>query len=155
MWRGWVGISLFLCFVGPFSVQSYSHPTLSAMYIICVWCTGDRDPAHENSTRIPSRNSLHLTEFCIRCVPFNVTFGHVVGHQTLSMFIRCAPFNVTLSRCWRLNAVQFLLSEILIGRPLFVILTRGLPILDCMCEFRIPYLGMVYLPPMSDCHSYA
>ena len=37
------------------------------------------------------------------------------------------------------------LSEILIGRPLFVIWTHALPIINCMNEFRIPYLGMVYL----------
>ena len=38
-----------------------------------------------------------------------------------------------------------ILSEILIGRPLFVIWTHALPIINCMNEFRIPYLGMVYL----------
>ena len=80
--RGWLVNSVFYCFVGPFSVQSYSRPNPHAMCIICVWCAGDRDPAHENSTRIPSRNSHHLTEFCIRCASFKGTFAPDDGPST-------------------------------------------------------------------------
>ena len=80
--RGWLVNSVFYCFVGPFSVQSYSQPNPHAMCIICVWCAGDRDPAHENSTRILCRNFPCLTEFCIRCASFNGTFAPDDGLST-------------------------------------------------------------------------
>ena len=137
MARNFCVFGVYWSFLGPILFAPYS---LCDVYYMRMVRRGPRSGPRE-FYEILCRNFPCLTEFCIRCASFNGTFR-----------TRWWPFNVTFwFRCGPLNAVQFNCPNChsrtysLIGRLLFVIWTHALPIINCMNELRIPYLGMVYL----------